>query len=89
MAHEKDNADLTELLLQCAAQQTSWLPKCDRAVISPFSVTERKRSKAALMQVVQEAFVQDVSTRKMEKPAQGLGIEASCWFAHLDVKTDL
>lgn len=27
------------------------------------------------MQVVQEAFVQGASTRKMEKPAQSLGIE--------------
>lgn len=36
----------------------------------PFFVTERKR-----IQVVQEAFVQGVSTRKMEKLAQSLGIE--------------
>ena len=41
----------------------------------PFFVTERKRSEAALIQVVQEAFVQGVSTRKMEKLAQSLGIE--------------
>ena len=40
----------------------------------PFFVTERKRSEAALIQVVQEAFVQGVSTRKMEKLAQSLGI---------------
>ena len=33
----------------------------------PFFVTERKRSEAALIQVIQEAFVQGVSTRKMEK----------------------
>lgn len=32
----------------------------------PFFMTERKRSEAALVQVVQEAFVQGVSTRKME-----------------------
>ena len=42
----------------------------------PFFVTERKRSEAALIQVVQEAFVQGVSTRKMEKLAQSLGIES-------------
>ena len=41
----------------------------------PFFVTERKRSEAMLIQVVQEAFVQGVSTRKMEKLAHSLGIE--------------
>ncbi len=41
----------------------------------PFFVTERMRSEAALIQVVQEAFVRGVSTRKMEKLAQSLGIE--------------
>ena len=41
----------------------------------PFFVSERRRSEAALIQVVQEAFVQGVSTRKMEKLAQSLGIE--------------
>ena len=41
----------------------------------PFFVTERKRSEAMLVQVVQEAFVQGVSTRKMEKLAHSLGIE--------------
>ena len=40
-----------------------------------FFVTERKRSEAMLVQVVQEAFVQGVSTRKMEKLAHSLGIE--------------
>ena len=38
-----------------------------------FFVTERKRSEAMLVQVVQEAFVQGVSTRKMEKLAHSLG----------------
>ena len=41
----------------------------------PFFVTERKRSEAMLVQVVQEAFVQGVSTRKMEKMAYSLGME--------------
>lgn len=41
----------------------------------PFFVTERKHSEAALIQVIQEAFVLGVSTRKMEKLAQNLGIE--------------
>ena len=43
----------------------------------PFFMTERKRSEAALIQVVQEAFVQCVSTHKMEKLARSLGIENS------------
>ena len=41
----------------------------------PFFVTERKRSEAMLVQVVQEAFVQGVFTRKMEKLVHSLGIE--------------
>lgn len=42
----------------------------------PFFITERKCSEAALVQVVQEAYVQDVSTRKIEKLAKSLGIES-------------
>ena len=41
----------------------------------PFFIAERKRSEAALIQVIQEAYVQGVSTRKMEKLAKRLGIE--------------
>ena len=51
------------------------VPKVRQGGYIPFFVTERKRSEAALIQVVQEAFVQGVSTRKMEKLAQSLGIE--------------
>ena len=43
--------------------------------MSPFFVSDRKRSEAALIQVVQEAFVNGVSTRKMERLAKSLGIE--------------
>ena len=50
------------------------VPKVRQGGYIPFFVTERKRSEAALIQVVQEAFVQGVSTRKMEKLAQSLGI---------------
>ena len=42
----------------------------------PFFVTERKRSEAALIRVVQEAFVHGVFTRKMDKLAKSLGIES-------------
>lgn len=52
------------------------VPKVRHGGYIPFFVTERKRSEAALIQVVQEAFVQGVSTRKMEKLAKSLGIES-------------
>lgn len=51
------------------------VPKVQQGGYIPFFVTERKRSETALIQVVQEAFVQGVSTRKMEKLAKRLGIE--------------
>lgn len=51
------------------------VPKVRQGGHIPFFVTERKRNEAALIQVVQEAFVQGVSTRKMEKLARSLGIE--------------
>lgn len=51
------------------------VPKVRQGGYIPFFVTERKRSEAALIQVVQEAFVQGVSTRRMEKLAKSLGIE--------------
>jgi transposase-like protein len=41
----------------------------------PFFVTERKRSEAALIEVVQEAYVNGVSTRKIEQLAKKLGVE--------------
>lgn len=51
------------------------IPKVRNGGYIPFFVTERKRSEVALIQVVQEAFVQGVSTRKMDKVAKSLGIE--------------
>ena len=51
------------------------VPKVRNGGYIPFFVTESKRSEAALVQVVQEAYVQGVSTRKMEKLAKSLGIE--------------
>ena len=51
------------------------VPKVRQGGYIPFFVTERKLSETALIQVVQEAFVQGVSARKMEKLAQSLGIE--------------
>ncbi len=51
------------------------VPKVRHGGYISFFVTERKRSGAALIQVIQEVFVQGVSTRKMEKLAQSLSIE--------------
>ena len=87
MADKKNTTNLTELLLRCVTQpdpmlsMLEWLcthlmvPKVRQGGCIPFFVTERKRSEAMLVQVVQEAFVQGVSTRKMEKLAHSLGIE--------------
>ena len=41
----------------------------------PFFVTAHKRSEAALVSLIQEAYVQGVSTRRIEKLAQSLGVE--------------
>lgn len=39
-------------------------------------MTERKRSEAALLSLIQEANVNGVSTRKVERLAKSLGIES-------------
>ena len=51
------------------------VPKVRNGGYIPFFVTERKRSEAALIQVIQEAYVQGVSTRKIEKLAKSMGIK--------------
>lgn len=51
------------------------VPKLRHGGYVPFFVTEKKRSEQALIQVVQEAFINGVSTRKMERLARSLGIE--------------
>lgn len=52
------------------------VPKPRKGGYIPFFVTERKRSEAALISVIQEAFVNGVSTRKIERLAKSLGIES-------------
>ena len=52
-----------------------FVPKVRKGGYIPLFVTERKRSEAALIQVVQEAYINGVSTRKIDKLAQSLGIE--------------
>jgi putative transposase len=51
------------------------IPKLRHGGFIPFFVTEKKRSEAAMIDVVHEAFINGVSTRKIEKLAQALGVE--------------
>ena len=52
------------------------VPKVRKGGYVPFFVTARKRSETALMSVIQEAYVNGVSTRKIERLAKELGIES-------------
>ena len=52
------------------------VPKLRKGGYVPFFVTERKRSEAALVEVVQEAYINGVSTRKIEQLAKRLGVES-------------
>ncbi len=52
------------------------VPKIRNGGYIPFFVEARKRSEAALMNVIQEAYINGVSTRKIEKLAKTLGIES-------------
>lgn len=51
------------------------VPKVRKGGYVPFFVTEKKRSEQALISMIQEAFVNGVSTRKVERLAKKLGIE--------------
>jgi len=51
------------------------VPRPRKGGYIPFFVTERKRSEVALMNVIQEAFINGVSTRKIERVAKSLGID--------------
>ncbi len=51
------------------------VPKVRKGGYVPFFITERRRSEQALMAVVQEAFINGVSTRKIERLAHAMGIE--------------
>lgn len=52
------------------------VPKLRKGGYIPFFVTEKSRSEAALMNVIQEAYINGVSTRKIRRLAQSLGIES-------------
>jgi len=51
------------------------IPKVRSGGYVPFFVTAKQRSEQALIQVVQEAWIHGISTRKIEKLAQAMGIE--------------
>lgn len=51
------------------------VPKLRKGGYIPFFLSERKRSEQALMSLVQEAYINGVSTRKVEKLAKALGVE--------------
>lgn len=51
------------------------VPKLRNGGYIPFFVTEKTRAEQALVQVVQEAFINGISTRKIERLAKSLGIE--------------
>lgn len=52
------------------------VPKLRNGGYVPFFVEAKKRSELALMNVIQEAYVHGVSTRKIEKLTKSLGIES-------------
>ncbi len=52
-----------------------FVPKLRQGGYIPFFVSEKSRSEAALINVIQEAYINGVSTRKIRRLAQSLGIE--------------
>lgn len=52
-----------------------FVPKLRNGGYIPFFLQEKKRSEAALMNLIQEAYINGVSTRKVERLARSLGIE--------------
>ncbi|WP_320130699.1 IS256 family transposase [uncultured Sphaerochaeta sp.] len=51
------------------------VPKLRNGGYVPFFVTEKKRSEQALINVIQEAWTNGVSTRKIDRLAKAIGIE--------------
>ncbi len=51
------------------------IPKIRKGGYVPFFITEKRRSEQALISMVQEAYVNGVSTRKIERLVKELGIE--------------
>ena len=53
-----------------------FVPKLRKGGYIPFFVTEKSRSETALINVIQEAYINGVSTRKIKRLAQSLGVES-------------
>jgi len=53
-----------------------FVPKLRNGGYVPFFVTEKKRSEVALMNVIHEAYINGVSTRKIDRLAKSLGIDS-------------
>jgi transposase-like protein len=51
------------------------VPKLRQGGYVPFFVTAKKRSEEALIGIIQEAYINGVSTRKIERLAKEMGIE--------------
>jgi transposase-like protein len=51
------------------------IPKLREGGYIPFFVTEKRRSEQALIEVVQEVWINGISTRKIDRLAKSLGIE--------------
>ncbi len=51
------------------------VPKIRKGGYIPFFITEKRRSEQALISMIQEAYVNGVSTRKIERLVKELGIE--------------
>ena len=79
----KHSSGSRDLLLRCRARRVDtrmgtvylFVPKVRKGGYIPFFISERRRSEQALIAVVQEAFVNGVSTRKIERLAHAMGIE--------------
>lgn len=53
-----------------------FIPKLRQGGYIPFFVSENSRSETALINVIQEAYINGVSTRKIKRLARSLGIES-------------
>ena len=53
-----------------------FVPKLRKGGYIPFFVSEKSRSETALINVIQEAYINGVSTRKIKRLANSLGIES-------------
>ena len=51
------------------------VPKIRKGGYIPFFITEKRRSEQALISMIKEAYINGVSTRKIERLAKELGIE--------------